>query len=145
MIENRGAEERFGRGGGRAPRSRTGGLWIGMILSAVVLVFLLIFVVQNTAPALINFLGWTGSLPTGVALLFAAVAGVLLVAIPGSLRILQLRRAARREEGRERLMDPEPDEWSSGPDPFRSDPVHGSGPRTSDSSPSGRSDRDRWA
>jgi uncharacterized integral membrane protein len=35
-------------------------------------------------------------LPSGVALLLAAIAGVLLGAIPGSLRILQLRRAARR-------------------------------------------------
>jgi uncharacterized integral membrane protein len=31
-----------------------------------------------------------------VALLLAAITGVLLVAIPGSLRIIQLRRAARR-------------------------------------------------
>jgi uncharacterized integral membrane protein len=77
-------------------RTRTGGLWTGLILSAVVLVFLLIFIVQNTNPVVINFLGWSGTLPTGVALLFAAIAGLLLVAIPGGLRILQLRRAARR-------------------------------------------------
>jgi uncharacterized integral membrane protein len=36
------------------------------------------------------------SCPPGVALLLAAVAGLLLVAIPGGLRILQLRRAATR-------------------------------------------------
>jgi uncharacterized integral membrane protein len=35
-------------------------------------------------------------LPSCVALLLAAILGILLVAIPGSLRILQLRRAARR-------------------------------------------------
>jgi uncharacterized integral membrane protein len=44
----------------------------------------------------INFLAASGTLPTGVALLLAAIAGLLLVAIPGGLRILQLRRAARR-------------------------------------------------
>jgi uncharacterized integral membrane protein len=79
-----------------AGRSRTGGLWTGLILSAVVLLFLLIFILQNNAPVQINFLAASGTLPTGVALLFAAIAGLLLVAIPGGLRILQLRRAARR-------------------------------------------------
>lgn len=77
-------------------RSRMGGLWTALILSALVLILLLIFILQNGAPVTISFLGWTGSLPTGVALLLAAVAGLLLVAIPGSARILQLRRAARR-------------------------------------------------
>ena len=81
-------------------RSRTGVLWTGLILSALVLLFLLIFILQNSAPVRINFLAASGNLPTGVALLFAAIAGLLLVAIPGGLRILQLRRAARRGERR---------------------------------------------
>lgn len=82
------------------PRSRTGGLHAGLILSAIVLVFLLVFIVQNLERVTINFLGFAGSLPVGVALLLAAVGGLLLVAIPGGLRILQLRRAARRAAGR---------------------------------------------
>jgi uncharacterized integral membrane protein len=77
-------------------RSRTGILWTGTILSALVLLLLLIFILQNNEPVQITFIGVSGTLPTGVALLFAAVAGLLLVAIPGGLRILQLRRAARR-------------------------------------------------
>lgn len=77
-------------------RTRTSGLWTGLILSAVVLLFLLVFILQNNEPMGINFLTWTGTLPTGVALLLAAIAGLLLVAIPGGLRILQLRRAAQR-------------------------------------------------
>jgi uncharacterized integral membrane protein len=77
-------------------RSRSGVLWTGLILSALVLLVLLIFILQNGAPVQINFLGASGTLPTGVALLLAAIAGLLLVAIPGGLRILQLRRAARR-------------------------------------------------
>ena len=77
-------------------RTRTGGLWTGLILSAIVLIFLLIFILQNLNVVAISFLGFTFSLPIGVALLLAAVAGLLLVAIPGGLRILQLRRAARR-------------------------------------------------
>jgi uncharacterized integral membrane protein len=77
-------------------RSRTGVLWMGLILSALVLLVLLIFILQNSAPVQITFLGVSGTLPIGVALLLAAIAGLLLVAIPGGLRILQLRRAARR-------------------------------------------------
>lgn len=77
-------------------RSRTGGLWVGLILSALVLLFLLVFILQNGEPVLISFFALEGVLPSGVALLLAAIAGMLLVAIPGSLRILQLRRAARR-------------------------------------------------
>jgi uncharacterized integral membrane protein len=80
--------------------SRAGGLWTGLIASAVVLILLLVFILQNGAPVVINFLGFSGALPTGVALLFAAVAGLLLVAIPGGLRMLQLRRAARRGAAR---------------------------------------------
>jgi uncharacterized integral membrane protein len=83
------------RSGTVAPRTRTGELWVGTIVSALMLIFLLIFILQNRVPVPINFLGWTGTLPTGVALLFAAIAGMLLVAIPGSFRILQLRRATR--------------------------------------------------
>ncbi|MFP5073013.1 lipopolysaccharide assembly LapA domain-containing protein [Pseudonocardia nantongensis] len=78
------------------PGTRVGGLWAGLILSAVVLIFLLVFILQNTEPVAINFLWLTGSLPTGVALLFAAIAGILLVAIPGTARMLQLRRQARK-------------------------------------------------
>ncbi len=77
-------------------RTRTGGLWTGLILSAIVLVFLLVFILQNLDVVAIYFLGFTFSLPIGVALLLAAIAGLLLVAIPGGLRILQLRRVARR-------------------------------------------------
>jgi uncharacterized integral membrane protein len=77
-------------------RTRSGMLWVGVLLSAVVLIFLLVFILQNNVPVRINFLGTSGTLPTGVALLFAAVAGLLLGAIPGTMRILQLRRAARR-------------------------------------------------
>ena len=81
-------------------RTRMSGLYVGLILSALVLILLLVFILQNLQSIEINFLGLSGQLPTGVALLLAAVAGVLLVAIPGTGRILQLRRAARRRGDR---------------------------------------------
>jgi uncharacterized integral membrane protein len=82
--------------------SRSGGLWVGLILSALVLLFLLVFILQNGDPVQISFFALEGVLPTGVALLLAAIAGILLVAIPGSVRILQLRRVARRQGRPER-------------------------------------------
>jgi uncharacterized integral membrane protein len=77
-------------------RTRTSGLYVGLILFTLVLILLLVFILQNLHSVEINFLGLSGQLPTGVALLLAAIAGMLLVAIPGTGRILQLRRAARR-------------------------------------------------
>jgi uncharacterized integral membrane protein len=82
------------RRGARPGRTRLSGTWVGLILGALVLVFLLVFVVQNLAPAEVAFLGWRATLPLGVWLLFAAVAGVLLLAIPGLGRMLQWRRAS---------------------------------------------------
>jgi uncharacterized integral membrane protein len=55
-----------------------------------------VFILQNQISVTIRFLGFAGSVPVGVALLLAAIAGLLLVAIPGGVRIMQLRRAARR-------------------------------------------------
>lgn len=78
------------------PRTRTAGLWIASVLFAVVLLLLLIFILQNGQRAEINFFGAHASPPIGVALLLAAVFGVLLVALPGSARIVQLRFLARR-------------------------------------------------
>ena len=76
-------------------RTKISGAWIGLILGAVVLVFLLVFILQNLVPVEVTFLGLRGTLPLGIWLLFAAIAGVLLLAIPGLGRMVQWRRAAR--------------------------------------------------
>lgn len=80
-------------------RTRMGILWSTLVVAAIVLVLLLIFIVQNSQSMSIYFFGAQGKLPAGVALLLAAVGGVLLVAIPGYGRILQLRRAVRKAGG----------------------------------------------
>jgi lipopolysaccharide assembly protein A len=77
-------------------RTRTGGVWVASVLFALVLVLLLIFILENGQRASISYFGAHGHLPLGVALLFAAVLGVLVVVIPGTGRIVQLRIAARR-------------------------------------------------
>jgi uncharacterized integral membrane protein len=78
-------------------RSRLGGLWIALTSGAVVLLLLLIFILENGQRADIAYFGAHGRLPLGVALLLAAVLGILLVVIPGAGRMLQLRMAARRQ------------------------------------------------
>ncbi len=90
----------FPAGTAEARPGRVGGLWVVLTLSAIVLVFLLIFIVQNNTDIPIKFLGAEGTLPSGVALLFAAALGVLLAAIPGYGRILQLRRALHKRGSR---------------------------------------------
>lgn len=77
-------------------RSRAGGVWVAAVVFAFVLLLLLIFVLQNGQRAEVSFLGAHGTLPMGVALLLAAVFGVLLVALPGTARIVQLRMLDRR-------------------------------------------------
>jgi uncharacterized integral membrane protein len=78
------------------PRSRVGEVWVAAVLFALVLLLLLIFLLQNGQPADVSFLGAHGQLPMGVALLLAAVFGILLVALPGTARIVQLRMLSRR-------------------------------------------------
>jgi len=63
---------------------------------AVILLLLLIFILQNGQKVDIAYMGMHGHLPLGVALLLAAVCGVLLVVLAGTARIGQLRATARR-------------------------------------------------
>lgn len=76
--------------------SRTSGAWIGLALLAVLLVLMIIFIAQNTQKVQVSFLGWNGQTPLAVALLAAVVTGLVVSAVAGSLRILQLRRRVKR-------------------------------------------------
>jgi lipopolysaccharide assembly protein A len=80
----------------RVRRTRTGGVWVAAALFALILLLLLIFILENGQRVSISYFGAHGHLPLGVALLLAAVIGVLLVVIPGTGRIIQLRITARR-------------------------------------------------
>ena len=80
----------------RIKRTRTGGIWVAVGFFAVVLLLLLIFILQNGTDVSVSYLGMHGHLPLGVALLLAAVCGVLLVVLAGTARIAQLRATARR-------------------------------------------------
>jgi lipopolysaccharide assembly protein A len=80
----------------RIKRTRTGGIWVAVGFFAVILLLLLIFILQNGQKVDISYMGAHGHLPLGVALLLAAVCGVLLVVLAGTARISQLRTTARR-------------------------------------------------
>ena len=80
----------------RIKRTRTGGIWVAVGFFAVILLLLLIFILQNGTQVSVSYLGMHGHLPLGVALLLAAVSGVLLVVLAGAARIGQLRTTARR-------------------------------------------------
>ena len=76
--------------------TRAAALWSALIVGFLILIFLLVFIMQNTDSATVHFFVWEWNLPVGVALLLAAVCGGLLTVAAGSARIIQLRRAAKR-------------------------------------------------
>ncbi|ANY23247.1 MULTISPECIES: LapA family protein [Gordonia] len=76
--------------------TRTRATWFGVVIGAIILVLLLVFIVQNLGSQTIELLFWEVNLPLGVSLLIAAIAGALIVALVGGLRMLQLRRALKK-------------------------------------------------
>lgn len=86
--------------------TRISGTWIAVLTAIVVLIFLLVFILQNGGNATIHFLWGEFNLPLGVALLFGAIGGALLVAVVGAARILQLRRQTKRLTGRPGTSSP---------------------------------------
>ncbi|MGO1408924.1 MAG: lipopolysaccharide assembly protein LapA domain-containing protein [Brachybacterium sp.] len=75
---------------------KTAGMWIGLILGAIILVLLLIFVIQNNITAGFQYFGAEFDLPLGVAMLLAAIAGALVMALVGSVRMIQMSWTIRK-------------------------------------------------
>jgi uncharacterized integral membrane protein len=80
----------------RLPHTRIGAAWFGVWAGAVVVILLIVFVGQNTAPLDVQFLWLDGQIPTALALLIAGVGGAIVAMAIAAARILQLRRAVRR-------------------------------------------------
>lgn len=81
---------------GRVQGTRISAWWSGVIVAAALGVLFLIFITQNSEQVTVHFLWFEGQLSLAVALLLSAITGVLLVAVPGVARIVQLRRALRK-------------------------------------------------
>ncbi|RZS91638.1 putative integral membrane protein [Motilibacter rhizosphaerae] len=84
----------------RLPSSWVGRTWTALLPTAVVVVVVLVFVLENSRHTRVNVLFWSAALPLGVALLGAAALGGLAVFLLGSVRIVQLRRLASRRSSR---------------------------------------------
>ncbi|GAA4389556.1 LapA family protein [Tsukamurella soli] len=76
--------------------TKSAALWSGLVVGAILLLVLLVFIIQNTTSSQIKLLFWQVNLPLGVALLIAAILGALLVGLASGIRIVQLRRAAKK-------------------------------------------------
>jgi uncharacterized integral membrane protein len=76
--------------------TRASAIWVATGAALLLLILLLVFILQNAKKVEVHFLGLTGTIPLGLALLVAAVGGGVLVAIAGVARITQLRVSARR-------------------------------------------------
>ena len=93
--------------GSQSGRTRISAAWIGIVAAALVLVLLLIFILQNMRSVRVTFLGASGTIPIGIALLFAAIGGLLLAGLVASLRIWQLHhRITKASKG---LPEPPPE------------------------------------
>lgn len=75
---------------------KLGSAWVILVLGALVTILVLIFIVQNTGATAVSYLWVQFSLPLGVLILFAAIAGALIMALFAGFRILQLRMRARK-------------------------------------------------
>jgi uncharacterized integral membrane protein len=76
--------------------TRTSMVWTMVGIGVILLVAILVFILQNGQRVRMQFLMVDGTLQLGVALLFAALLGALLVLVAGAARVLQLRAVARR-------------------------------------------------
>jgi uncharacterized integral membrane protein len=76
--------------------TRAGALWTALIIGFLILIVLLVFIMQNMDYTTVHLFAWSWQAPVGVALLLGAIAGGLLTFLVGTARILQLRRAAKK-------------------------------------------------
>ena len=83
--------------GRRAPRvTRASAAWVATGVALLLLILLIVFILENSTKVEVQFLGMSGTIPLGMALLIAAVGGGVVVGIAGVARVTQLRMNARR-------------------------------------------------
>lgn len=83
-----------------ATGTRAAHTWVALAVGFVLLVVVLVFILQNLDSVRVHFFWLNWSIPLGVDLLLATVIGGLIMFAAGSLRMAELRRAARRKPGR---------------------------------------------
>ena len=93
---------RRGKGAGKrgshpAGRTKLGAAWVSLVVTAIVLILLVIFFLQNARSVPIHYLGASGHFPLAVALVLTAIGGVILGALPAGARVLQLRHTIKKQ------------------------------------------------
>lgn len=78
------------------PATRASAVWTAVVVGLVLLAVVLVFILQNLQDVDVSFFGARWRIPLGVDLLLAAVLGGLVTVTAGAVRLLQLRRVARR-------------------------------------------------
>ena len=82
-------------------RSVSRAAWFALVVGVFVLIFMLVFILQNNVATQFTFLAWTFAVPLGVAVLFADIGGALITAMVGTVRMIALGRNVRKlEQGR---------------------------------------------
>ncbi len=77
-------------------KSRTGDTWVALVAATLIGIVLLIFILQNLEQQRVDLFFWSFSMPVGIMVLLSVIAGALVMALVGGVRIIQLRRAAKR-------------------------------------------------
>jgi uncharacterized integral membrane protein len=78
------------------PSTRTSAIWTALAVGIVLLVAAVVFILQNLEKVKVTFFAVHWRIPLALDLLLAAVLGGAVVFIAGAVRMLQLRRHARR-------------------------------------------------
>jgi uncharacterized integral membrane protein len=76
--------------------TRAAATWAALTAGLVFLVVLLVFILQNLRSVRVHFFWATWTIPLAIDFLLATVLGGLIMFAGGTLRIIQLRRAAKR-------------------------------------------------
>ena len=82
---------------GKAKGSFAASTWIALIVDFLLLIVLIVFIMQNQHEVPMNFLGWSGEFPAGIAFLIFAIGGALIMALVGGWRMFELRRQLRKQ------------------------------------------------
>ena len=77
-------------------RTLAGSTWVSMIIGALLLILLLVFIMQNQHSVDLTLFAWEFTVPAGVGVLLATIAGALIMALVGGVRMLELRRELKK-------------------------------------------------
>ncbi|MGH7721805.1 MAG: lipopolysaccharide assembly protein LapA domain-containing protein [Candidatus Dormibacteria bacterium] len=87
------------------PATRTSMVWWTLGFSLLLLIVVLVFVLQNLSPVSTSLFSVKWTIPLGLDLLLATLLGAVIAFLLGTVRMVQLRRVARRHS---RTQTPHP-------------------------------------